>query len=296
LNEPVRDHSVFLWWSWTDIVSAPERPITINDMIGDRSYEAIWWCVTWYHASGANECAPNQYTGSVDYNDGTSHGAAEVIEFTYDQVTHLDNPEQSWYIFSWWTITWMSGWVEHIIGTLPVTWDTVDLTKATEFMNLSTEQWMTDIKFTAIWTPRNDTEYVIYHYYRDINATTYSLSWTDHLTGTTDTDVVFAEKLQNYSWFTYTGWFVNITSTPTAGLPTDPKVTTGNIHKDGSLKIYLYYDRNRYDVNLSGDAHVATLTGAGTYDFQADVTVDMTAKTWYHFRIWEKSDENRTLH
>jgi hypothetical protein len=34
-----------------------------------------------------------------------------------------------------------------------------------------------------------------------------------------------------------------------------------------------------WNVYLSGDAHVATLTGYGEYKYGADVTVDMTAET-----------------
>ena len=43
--------------------------------------------------------------------------------------------------------------------------------------------------------------------------------------------------------------------------------------------IYFYYDRNMWNVYLSGDAHVATLSGAGAYKYGADVTVSATAKT-----------------
>lgn len=288
LNNPTRDHSVFVWWSWTDITWTSGSVSIAKWSVWDRSYEAIWRCATWYHAVG-NSCVPNQYSGSVNYADGESHWAAEVIEFTYDQVTTLDNPEQSWYIFSWWRITWMSGWVEHIIGTIPVTWDTVDLTKATEFMNLSTEQWMTDIVFTAIWSARDDTKYRVEHYYQKLWDTTYELDWRYDFTWVTDSEIVLANKKIDKEWFTYSAWYVDAGSTTR---PTTWAVTETTIEKHGSRVIRLYYTRDTHTVSLSGDDHIATLTGSGTYEYGATVTVSATAKSWYHFKEWVRKKDN----
>lgn len=284
LPTPTRDTgSVFEGWSWTDITSAPEKPVTIAHWsVGNRTYEAIWSCRAWYHEVG-DSCVANEYQGKVDYDDG-EHGAPENISFTYDQVTTLDNPEQSWYIFSWWRITWMSGWVEHIIGTVHVTGDTVDITKATEFMNLSTAQWMTDITFTAIWTARDDTEYVVYHYVKNVGANAYTLSGTDELTGTTDSTLTLANLKKTFTGFTYSGWYLTGSTTR----PTSWAVTTTTIDKYGRTAIYLYYDRNMLNVYLSGDAHIATLSGAGQYEYGENVTVEATVKTWYHFKQWKK--------
>ena len=285
LDTPTRDTgSVFDGWSWTDITSAPQPTVTITKWsVGNRTYEAIWSCRAWYHEVW-DSCVANEYQGTVDFNDGTWHGAAETIQFTYDQVTSLPNPEQSWYIFSWWTIIWMSGGVEHIIGTVPVTWDTVDITKATDFMNLSVEQWMTSIKFTAIWTARDDTDYVVYHYVKNVGAKTYTLSGTDNLSGTTDSTLTLANLKKTFTGFTYSGWYLTGSTTR----PTSWAVTTTTIDKYGRTAIYLYYDRNMLNVYLSGDAHIATLSGAGQYEYGATVNVDATVKTWYHFKQWKK--------
>ena len=288
ISNPSRDHSDFVGWSGTDLVDVT-HDVTFSGRAYDSTYEAVWRCHTWYHFSGDTECVANTYNVIENDVDWEWHGAPDDIVFTYDQTGTLPvMPSQSWYDFIWWTVEWMSGWVTHYIGEITVDSDDTYIYSGTslDFMNLTVENGGTVI-LTARWAQRDDTEYVIYHYYRNINATTYTLSWTDHLTGTTDTDVVFAEKLQNYSWFTYTGWFVNI-SNPESGLPTSGKVTTGNIEKDGSLAIYLYYDRNKWTVSLSGDEHIDTLSGDGVYDYEQDVRVEAEAKTGYHFKVWQR--------
>lgn len=290
LTNPNRPHSDFAWWSWTDLAQ-PTMNVSFSRRSKDSTYEETWKCHTWYHASWANECVANQYSGRVYYDYPNEHGAPVTIEFTYDQVTNLDNPSDSWYDFVWWRITWMSGWVEHYIGTLPVTGDSVDSTKATEFKNLSTEQWFTDITFTAIWSARNDTKYVVNHYYKNLGASTYFLSWTDNLEWVTDSTLVFTNLKHDYQWFTYSEWYVNVwnETRPSAGA-----VTQTTIDKHGNTVINLYYDRNRWNVYLSGDAHVQSLSWAGVYEYGAEVKVDMKAKTWYHFVKWEKRKSDRT--
>jgi hypothetical protein len=41
----------------------------------------------------------------------------------------------------------------------------------------------------------------------------------------------------------------------------------------------LYYDRNKLNVYLSGDAHIGTLSGDGQYEYGEEVTVSATVKT-----------------
>lgn len=296
LNNPTRLNSTFVWWSGWIVGQTPTTQSTVTIAkwsVWNRSYEAIWSCHTWYHAEW-NSCVANEYQGKVDYHDG-EHWASETISFTYDQVTNLPNPEQSWYNFVWWRITWMSGWVEHIIGTLPVTGDTVDSTKATEFMNLSTEQWMTDITFTAIWEARNDTLYKVYHYYQNTGDNKYVLSGTAvEYSWTTDEGIDLNRIMEKtfgfhnhagvWTYWAYTWWNVNG--------PAWAAKTQITIDKHGNTVIYFYYDRNVRNVYLSGDVNIATLSGSGAYKYGADVTATATAKTWYHFVRWEKRNSS----
>lgn len=296
LDTPTRDTgSVFDGWSWTAITSAPQPTVTITKWsVGNRTYEAIWSCRAWYHEVG-DSCVANNYDVVVNHNDG-DHGEPDVVEFTYDEWKKVDEPEQSWYDFVWWEITWMSGWVEHYIGTITVTDSGTTYTweVGSGFMNLTTVESGT-VTFKALWEARNDTPYKVYHYYQNTGNNNYTLSGTAvEYSWTTDKPVDLDEVMENTFGFhnhagtwtseAYTWWSVNG--------PAWTAKTEITIDKHGNTVIYFYYDRNMWNVYLSGDAHVATLSGSGAYKYGADVTVSATAKTWYHFKTWKRKTDN----
>lgn len=288
LNTPTRNHSTFLWWSGTDhneLFSGNTVAIA-KWQVWNKTYEAIWWCDAWYHAVW-DSCVNNGYTVSIDlnYEDGTDVDTTESL--TYDIEKTIPNPEQSWYTFIWWTITDMSN-SEHVIGTATVSWTSTGGVMATKFMNLTTVSGGT-VKFTAQWSAKLDTKYEIFHYYKEVWKTTYELSWHYELTWTTNSDVVFNTKLQNYEWFTYSGWYTEWGPTR----PSGAGVSSTKIVKDWSTKIYLYYDRNRNHVYLSG-SNVTSLSWDDDYEYGATVTVDATPKTWYHFVRWEERNADRS--
>ena len=81
---------------------------------------------------------------------------------------------------------------------------------------------------TPIYTARNDTSYTVYHYKQQINGSYTLVSEdTDHLTGTTGTNVTPATK-------SYTGF-------------TAPSTQTDSINGDGSTEFSYYYTRNKYN-------------------------------------------------
>lgn len=294
LVNPTRDHSDFAWWSWTDL-SEPTMHVEFSGRAKDSVYEETWKCHTWYHASGANECVANEYNVVVVDGDGT-HGSAEPVVFTYDKTETLPKaPAQSWYDFVWWTITWMSGWVEHYIGDVVTSGDTyVYSGTSIEFKNLTVVSGGT-VTITAIWEARNDTPYKVYHYYQNTGNNNYTLSGTAvEYSWTTDKPINLNNVMENTFGFhnhagtwtseAYTWWSVNG--------PEWTAKTEITIDKHGNTVIYFYYDRNMWNVHLSGDAHVATLSGAGAYKYGADVTVSATAKTWYHFKTWKRKTDN----
>ena len=298
LNNPTRDHSVFLWWTWTDHTELFSWNVVAiaKWSTWPKSFVANWWCGAWYHAEG-NSCVANTYTVTINYmdggNDGTTASGTKIETFTYDQVKEIPNPTQDWYTFAWWTITWMSGNVEHQIwsptnkttesGATSVLW--------TGFMNLTTVE-NGDVTFTATWTANTNTKYEVHYMLEELDGKymeSWALAQTD-LSGTTNAELTL-NNLERYelSGFTYTGWALESSQS----LPS-PLVTTTNIAKDGTTKIYLYYSRRSFEVFLNGN-HNVVLSGAGKYTYGEDVTVTATPATWYHFVRWEKRSSKTDL-
>lgn len=291
LNDPKRDNSIFLWWTgWVingEQLSGTTRTVEIpNWSVGNRKYYAVWSCEAWYHDVWGTSCVANNYNVEINLNYADSgHGTSTTTGFTYDTTWHIDNPEQSWYDFAWWKVTWISG------GNATVDWEWLtegETTSGKDFKNLTTENGGT-VTLEAQWTPRTDTEYHVYHFYEDLVGGTYTQSWATELkTWTTASDITVASLVKNKSWFTYSAWYEQWGTTR----PTTGAVTTVTIKKDGSTNVYLYYTRGSFTVHLSGDAHVDVLSWGGSYRYQQAVTVEATAKTWYHFVRWEERKAN----
>ncbi len=289
LNNPSRDHSTFVWWSWTDL-SWVVHDVTFSGRSKDSYYEAIWSCVPWYH-TGVDECVANEYTVSIDYNypEGTGHGSAsDSTGFTYDKTWHIDNPEESWYTFVWWTISWMTSWA--IIWWNPASWTSASGVMDEEFKNLTTVE-SGNVTFVAVWEANDDTKYRVYHYTENLTWGWYHLEETELLQWTSDYTITLADYKNTYSWFAYSGWY---TSWSISGPSGDP-VTTVKIDRHGTTEIHLYYKRVTYQVFLSGDAHVESLSwtwGRG-FRYGQDVEVSAEPMTWYHFVKWEKRGSGR---
>ena len=74
-------------------------------------------------------------------------------------------------------------------------------------------------------------------------------------------------------------------------------MTQTTLKWDGSLKIYLYYNRNSRRVILSGDEHVQYLQIDGeevteaVWECGGEVPVNAVPKPWYHFVRWDRERE-----
>ena len=295
LKNPNRPHSDFVGWSWTDLQQTTLN-VTFSGRAKDSTYEEVWKCHTGYHANGADECVANEYKVTIDYKDkGNDLGSRTgEVTLTYDSGSTIPNPTQSWYTFSWWIITGLSGNDATVDGeglTPPE-----DTTTGTLFENLTPENWG-NVTFVADWTPNNDTKFVVYHYYENIDDANYTLSWTNNYEWITNNTVTFDPTyVKNKSWFQYVGWYTTWgTVRPTGGSTFDTKIL-----KDGSTEIYLYYQRSTWMVHLSGDEHVSALywtrpilySWAKEYKYEATVNVSADAATWYHFKHWLKKRDS----
>ena len=277
LVAPSRDHSIFVWWSWTDLTEVT-HDVSFSGRAYDSSYEAVWDCVTWYTESDDRQkCVANEYTVTIDYDDDDLNPDTVKTGFTYDQTWHIANPSKSWYDFAWWTVSWADSTATvdgQPLGEGP--------TSGTEFKNLTTTSGG-NVTLTATWTPKTTTEYKVFHYTKNLGSG-YTLVDSGTFNWTSDAHLTVANLAEEFTGFGagvgYTGW--------TENGPAWTSVTTVTIDRHGTTEIHIYYDRSMYHVYLSGDANVLSLSGAGDYRFWDTVNVSAVVKSWYHFKEWQK--------
>ena len=129
----------------------------------------------------------------------------------------------------------------------------------------------------AKWKANTNTAYTVYHYTKDLGANTYTLADTENKTGTSDATITLASQAKTIEGFTYARGSLSVNGA---------NATNTTIAPDGSRKIYLYYTRNSFAVTVNKDAGINAVTGAGTYEFGAEVSLGYTLKTGYTFAGW----------
>ncbi len=130
-----------------------------------------------------------------------------------------------------------------------------------------------NLSYTAKWTINTDTPYKVEHYLQNINDNGYPNvpADTDNLTGTTAT-------MTNALTKSYTGF-------------TALSVTQKVIKGDGTTVVKLYYTRNSYILTLKKNYSAGgTVTGAGTYKYEKEVTITATENTDYEWLGWYKDN------
>ena len=122
----------------------------------------------------------------------------------------------------------------------------------------------------AHWTANTNTAYKVVHWQQNIGGTAsshdsnnYTVSNTENLTGTTGASITPAVK-------SYTGF-------------TSPSTQTTTIAANGSTTVNYYYTRNSYKLTVNKSTGVASVTGAGTYQYGANVTIGYTISTGYTY-------------
>ena len=200
---------------------------------------------------------------TLEPNGGTV-SPTSIIAVIGEKYGTLPTPVREGYTFD--------GWYTTISGTTKVTaTSTVDSTST----------------LYAHWNAREDTKYEVYHYLANITSG-YTLNTLEERSGKTGQTITLAEKAISIIGGTY-----SYGSIEEGGVA----VTSTTINADGSTKIYLYYSRNSYSLTLSKDAKVSSVTGAGTYLYGENVSINAVMKTKttnyvYNFKEWQSSDIN----
>ena len=123
------------------------------------------------------------------------------------------------------------------------------------------------LKFTAEWTPRNDTPYAVEHWQQNADDDGYTLFETVPMKGTTD-GYTSAES-KGYDGFRL------------------EEINNEKINGDGSTVVKLYYDRMSY--YLTWDADGGVLSGdytSGAVRYGAKITAPTAEKKGYDFAGW----------
>ncbi|WP_397354585.1 InlB B-repeat-containing protein [Oscillibacter sp.] len=138
----------------------------------------------------------------------------------------------------------------------------------------------TAVPLTGAWTARTDTPYRVEYYQQNIEDDGYTLTDTEHCTGTTGGVAMVPDK-------SYPGFSVTPESTSAA--------TNVLIKSNGSTLLKLYYDRNVNTVSYAYlgelDTAAPTLPIGGGYRFGQTVPVAaVPLLAGYDFGGWETSD------
>ena len=158
--------------------------------------------------------------------------------------------------------------------------------------------WSVLVTWNNVFSPEatvnTNTPYTVYHYVKRVWESTYELADTETKQWTTDETLILSwlAKENGFVCATYDRWSL----TWTEDWPWEV-VTQTTLKWDGSLKIYLYYNRNSRRVILSGDEHVQYLQIDGeevteaVWECGGEVPVNAVPKPWYHFVRWDRERE-----
>ena len=245
----------YLYEAQVSIDATVKTGYTWNKWTGDKETTTKAYTFTMPAANVTNTANATRDNYSIDYTlDGGTVSPANPTSYHVETDTFtLNNPTKTGYTFIGWTGS---------NGTTPQT--TVSITKGSTG----------DKSFVANYTANTNTPYKVQHWQQKLtgdkdvhDSTNYRLVDTDNLTGTTAASVTPAVKT------TYTGF-------------TAPDTQTITIAADGSTILNYYYTRNSYTVTLNKGTGIDTVTGAGTYLFEASVTINATVKDGYTWKDW----------
>ncbi len=187
----------------------------------------------------------NTYTLHFD-SDGGSAAADQTV--TYGQpYGALPTPEKQGYTFTGWQMA--------------------DGTAVNANLTVTRTE---DHTVYAVWTPKGDTPYTVYHYQQGLDGT-YTLTETETRTSATGATVTAVAK--SYEGFTYDA---------------EHSTATGTVAGDGGLVLELYYTRNRYTVTWVVDGketsenalYGATPEFTGSTDRAGDATHEFRFTGW----------------
>jgi hypothetical protein len=286
------------WWTWTmspQILLYDDEPVALSKNLFTRTgYSFTWWALTttWWVIFEDEEEVKNildlsksrysinlfavweldNYTITYNLNWWTNN-ANNPSTYTIESwdIT-LQSPTRVWYTFLWWT-------GENV--DTPQTWVIIPA-------------WSYgDKTYNAVWQANTNTQYMVYHYVKRVWQNTYDLADTETKYGTSDAVLVLSwlARVGGFVCASYDKWSLTWTESWPWAI-----VAETIINPDGSTKIYLYYNRNKRNVTLSGDEHIERFmigedeTSEAVRECGSEVPVEAIPKPWYHFVRWDREE------
>lgn len=142
--------------------------------------------------------------------------------------------------------------------------------ESTKIEVIPADDLTSDASYYVKWIAKTNIPYTVKHYQKKLNEDGYLLADTDDLTGTADATVTPSVK-------TYAGF-------------TSPATQTVTIKPDGTTEVNYYYTRNSYTITVTRDDGFTSVSGSGTYEYQASVSLQGVLKDGYTFAKWEFED------
>ena len=197
---------------------------------------------------------PNTYT--VTYHSNLDIDSTTQEGFIYDTSKNLKNNAfvNQGYTFS--------NWATSPDGTGNT------YTDGEEVLNLATNG---NVDLYAIWNPRTDITYTVYHKYQNLNGS-YDID-TQSLTGTTNAPVT--PSVISRDGFN------------------NPEVQTKNIKADGSTSFEYIYTRKEVILTINSD--VTGDFSTGSYLYGTEITLSPITKEGYTFTKWNNDSTSNPL-
>jgi uncharacterized repeat protein (TIGR02543 family) len=315
ISNPNKAGYTFAGWTLSGTASSVKddtetKTVTFTMGYANASLTANWTANTYtvkYNGNGATSgnTADSIHTYDVAKNL-TANGYERVYTVTYDHnyAGSTNTTKASTYSFAGWAITSASSKEyddKASVSNLSVAngatvnlyavWNSENITYVPVRTGYTFEGWYKESSCTnsvtgingtytptenitlyAKWKANTDTAYVVKHWQQNIgadaiqNSTNYTLKDTENKTGTTNTSIAPAVKV-------YNGF-------------TTPVAQNITISADGSTVLNYYYTRNSYSVTLNKGTGIEDVTGTGTYQYGASVTIDATVENGYTWSGW----------
>ena len=130
----------------------------------------------------------------------------------------------------------------------------------------------------ASWAANTDTKYKVEYYLQNLADDNYTLDFTDNLTGETDTQAT--ATIKTYVHFTH--------------IVISDSEESSNINCDGTTVLKVFYERDRYEINIYSTTGIGSVKGNSVSSCKYDYihsAITVTINLGYEWQGWYSIDD-----